>query len=210
MIAVRRLTTAIALFLAATVASASAPAQRDYRFSVFLDDTKIGHHHFAIIRDGQRKLVRSEADFAVRILFVTAYSYAHSNEEHWVGSCLQRIRSTTDDNGERLAVTGELQGGTLRLARPGGNTTLDGCVRTFAYWDPQLLDTTRLLNAQTGEYIPVKVTDLGFEFMQGREARHVRIEGKMLAIDLWYSRDDEWLALESTTENGARLRYRLD
>jgi len=210
MIAGRTLAAAVGLWLAATVASASTPAQRDYRFSVFLDDTKIGHHHFAIIREGQRKLVRSDADFAVRILFVTAYSYVHSNEEHWIGSCLQRINSTTDDNGERLAVSGELQGDTLRLAGPAGNTTLNGCVRTFAYWDPQLLDTSRLLNAQTGEYVPVKVTDLGFESMQGREARRVRIEGKKLEIDLWYSRDDEWLALESTTENGARLRYRLD
>ena len=40
-------------------------------------------------------------------------------------------------------------------------------------------------------------------------ARHYRLHGKDLQIDLWYSVDDHWLALESLTESGRVVRYAI-
>jgi hypothetical protein len=38
-------------------------------------------------------------------------------------------------------------------------------------------------------------------------ARHFRLVAEELTIDLWYTKDMHWLALESVTESGAVLRY---
>ncbi len=73
---------------------------------MWLGDTAIGHHNFRLTETaGQRTLV-TEADFRVRILFVTAYRYLHFNTETWQGDCLQKIESRTDANGRVLNVVG--------------------------------------------------------------------------------------------------------
>ena len=83
---------------------------------------------------------------------------------------------------------------------------------SFAYWDPRILEATRLLNSQTGELVPVAVTDQGTETVTVRGAerpatRH-RITGPGLSIDLWYA-DGRWVALEALADGGRRLRYEL-
>ena len=41
------------------------------------------------------------------------------------------------------------------------------------------------------------------------EASRYRLTGDKLEIDLWYDSNNQWLALQSTTENGSQLRYQL-
>lgn len=84
---------------------------------------------------------------------------------------------------------------------------------SFAYWNPQMLRQTLLLNAQTGALEPARIVDLGNETIAVRgapvAAKRYRITGPKNPIDLWYSPSDEWLALESTLAGGRRLRYAL-
>jgi hypothetical protein len=67
------------------------------------------------------------------------------------------------------------------------------------------------LNTQTGEYEPVSVSDMGTGLLNIDDeqiaARHFRLVAEELTIDLWYTKDMHWLALESVTESGAVLRY---
>jgi len=96
------------------------------------------------------------------ILFVNAYRYRHSSEERWRAGCLHGILARTDDNGEALEINGRRQDKVLRLDTPEGNRALEGCVRSFAFWDPHLLaGSQRLLNTQTGEYLDVQWQPLG-------------------------------------------------
>lgn len=186
---------------------------RSYDFKVYLDESEIGSHRFEILSDTDTQQVRSEADFDVKFLFFSAYQYRHSNTEIWQGECLKAINATTDDNGERLFVRGERADDALVLETSEGERTVKGCIRSFAYWDLDLINSTHLLNSQTGELEPVEVKDLGTSSIeyQGREvpAEHYIIRGEDLSIELWYSTEREWLALESTLENGKRLRYRI-
>jgi hypothetical protein len=41
------------------------------------------------------------------------------------------------------------------------------------------------------------------------EAQAWRIKARDMQIDLWYSEDNQWLALQSPTEGGRLLRYEL-
>ena len=82
---------------------------------------------------------------------------------------------------------------------------------TFAYWNPDFLEQPRLLNPQTGEYVDVRVENLGEETLdfRGQSIAATRFTLKAYDVDLtlWYSTDDEWLGLESVAKGGRIIRY---
>jgi hypothetical protein len=192
-------------------AYASASSSQEWHFEVFLDDKPIGFHTFRLSDSGDTRELRGEARFSVKLLGFTIYDYAHRNLELWRHDCLQRINTSTDDNGVDFTVRGAMEGGQLVLENSTGSSILPGCVMTFAYWNPAILSQQRLLNAQTGEYLDVSVQQLGEQALQlqGRAvpALHYRIRTGESDIELWYSTDRDWLAL-STATSGGELRYR--
>ncbi len=211
----------------ATSSSSSASNSSEWRFTVLLDDKPIGYHHFTLIESGAARELRSEARFKVKLLFVTVYRYEHDADERWQGECLATLEARTNDNGKSNWVRGARNASQFAVATQKLSTSLAPCVQTFAYWNPQMLTATQLLNPQTGDYVAVLVTHTGVETLsvRGREiaAERYRLvsaptNGESatdpLEIDLWYSTDrnpkhKQWLALESIAAGGGRLRYQL-
>ena len=200
-----------ALLLASWHAQAQSGA---WDFRVYLNDSPIGYHRFTLREQGAEREMKIEANFNVKILFINAYHYVHDATEHWRGNCLESLTARTDDNGEKLAVDASRDNERLAVTTAKGRDMLGACVMSFAYWNPEILRQTRLLNAQTGEFEAVKIAALGDESIPVRGApvvaKHYRITGPKNPIDLWYSADQVWLALESTLESGRRLRYRIE
>ncbi len=186
---------------------------REWRFRVLLDDDEIGYHHFRVTEQSGRYVVDSEARFRVRFLFFDAYRYEHVNQERWSDQCLVDIDARTEVNGELLAVSGSRQDGSFTVETSDGDLTIDDCVMTFAYWNPEFLEQTRLLNSQTGDYVDVSIRPAGEEELtvRGENVRAERFElaADKLNMELWYSPDREWLGLESVTKGGRTLRYVL-
>ncbi len=207
----------VATFVLATLTTAVSVAEdsadRTLMFDVFLDGKKIGYHRFEIDGPKTNAVVRSEARFDVKFLFVTAFRYQHSAEENWAGGCLDGIEARTDSNGKQLNVVGERTSDAFVIETGEREAELPECVMSFAYWNPGFLEESRLLNPQTGEYLEVDVQDLGSDVVQlnGRSipARSVRLTAREMDITLWYSENSEWLALESVAKGGRILRYEL-
>jgi hypothetical protein len=197
-----------------TTADASPEASRRLSFDVYLDERPIGFQHFDLqpTRDGVR--VKTQAEFEVKVLRITAFEYDHRNEELWRGRCLQAIESTTNSNGTPYRVSGRAGQAGFVLGGVGQERPLGDCVGTFAYWDrSQLAGRDRLLNSQTGEYVAVEVRTLGAAILTlgGREVRVERfaLSGRDIDITLGYAADSgEWLTLDSRLEGGRTLRYR--
>lgn len=183
-------------------------------FDVFLDESRIGSHRFEIrgSADGVRE-VRSEAEFDVKFLFFTAFRYRHENQERWVDGCLAEIDADTDSNGKMISVSGERLDGNFIVQRSGEKDALPRCVMTFAYWNPEFLDQAQLLNPQTGEYLDVAVEKVGSETIgvNGTEQRtdRYRVRARGVDVNVWYTQDKQWVALESTVKGGRRIRYEL-
>lgn len=196
--------------LLCTHAPVEAAQARAWQFRVLLDGREIGWHRFTLADGADDTVLRSEAQFRVRLLFVDAFRYAHRAEERWRGGCLREIVARTETNGELEQVNARTLGSRLVVERASGRGEYDGCVMSFAYWNPAILKAERLLNAQTGEVVPVKVALLGPHAIDidGRAmaATHHQLRAPGLAIDLWYA-DGDWVALETTTARGSRLRY---
>jgi hypothetical protein len=202
---------AAALWALANVAAAT---PRVWSFSAFLDERPIGHQRFTLTGQGDALDVAIETRFAARFYGLFAYHYAHDATESWQGGCLARMAARTDDDGRLSQVSVVPGDGGLRVRGPGGAGSLEGCVMSYAYWNPLILQQQRLLNAQTGEMEPIVVAALGVEplNLHGNRvsARHFRITRSGNPLDLWYSESGDWLALESSLGGGRRLRYQRD
>ena len=187
--------------------------EREWEFRVLLDGSEIGTHQFELQDKGDSKLLQSNAKFDVKFLFFTAFKYRHRNTEEWSDDCLVDIDATTVTNGKTQTVDGEKNGDSFVVNRDDGKAELPACVMTFAYWNPQFLEQPRLLNPQTGEFLDVEVEALPPATLtvrgEEREAQRYRVSAKDMDLKLWYSQDDEWLALESVAKGGRIIRYEL-
>jgi len=182
-----------------------------WSFRVFLDDKEIGYHHFYIAEHGEMKQMKSVASFEYKLLFVRLFHYEHENSEIWAGDCLQSINSRTNANGEPFRVDGRLETGQFRVENMAGERSLPECVMSFAYWNPRFLEQKSLLNTQDGEFMDVEISNPVFEKLEvqgeSRPSHRYRLAAGALNLDLWYSTDQEWLALESEVQGGRTLRY---
>jgi hypothetical protein len=204
-----------AALLATPVAPAAEPAvgagAQSWNFRVFLNDDPIGYHNFTLTPRGDTRELQSVAHFQVKILFISAYHYDHQASELWHGDCLRRLDSSSDDNGKHFTVHAAGDGDSLDVAAPSGQYVVKGCAMTFAYWNPVMLQQSHLINPETGENLAVTIQPVGDEEISVRgvavRARHYHMHASKLEIDLWYSPAGDWLALESPSEKGRRLRY---
>ena len=187
--------------------------ESEWKFAVYLDDSQIGHHNFHLAKHENSWLLTTDADFKVKFLVFTAYRYQHSNREVWRDNCLQEIESSTNANGTPFSVSGSRKDGGFTVETNKFRDDLGDCVKTFAYWDPEILNESKLLNSQTGELLPVRIDQAAEEMLtvKGQETPAVRyhLVAKGMELDIWYSTDQRWLALESTTKGGRKLRYEL-
>lgn len=195
----------------ATGQLATAGDALEWRFQVYLDDKPIGWHEFRVEQDGPLTLVETEARFDVKILFFTAYRYRHRNIEQYDTTGLFSIDAYTDANGKESVIRGERGEAYFRL-NGGADEKLPLDLKAFCYWSPAILEESRLLNSQTGEYEKVDILDRGDSVItykgEAIPARQFDIMVKGLPVSVWYSIDDSrWLALESVTKGGRVLRY---
>lgn len=187
---------------------------RTLSFDVFLDDRAIGYQRFELVRAGDGTRIETHAEFAVKLLLITAFAYDHRNTELWRGHCLQEIDSRTDSNGKRYAVSGRARGDTFVVATNDGERRLGECVASFAYWDRDvLLRRQRLLNPQTGEYMPVRIDSLGPDRVRvgqrDLDVERYALKGQGLDITLAYTvGGGDWVALDSKLDGGRTVRYR--
>ena len=167
-----------------------------------------------VSQSGGEKQVESEASFKYTVLWIPAYRYQHTAEERWEDQCLVEIDAKTNANGERLEVRGQHTGSAFRLVN-GDDTRaeLPECVMTFAYWNPEFLEQSQLLNPQTGEFVEVLVEEVGTDTLEVRgepvDARRYRLTANEIDLTLWYSSNDQWLGLESVAKGGHIIRYEL-
>lgn len=209
------LTTCTLLMFSNMIHASQMQQEKAWDFTVYLDDKVIGYHHFKLTRDAKQQVMTTRAAFDVNFMFFNLYSYRHDNTEIWSDNCLNKLSATTDDNGEMQFVQLDMdnEGPQAILKTHAGTRIVNQCLRSFAYWNPVLLKTSQLLNSQTGELIDVRFDYLGPDTLRLHNsnimAERFHLQGENIAIDLWYTRDMHWLALQSILDNGNTLRYEL-
>ncbi len=182
-------------------------------FDVSMDGKSIGSHQFILSeKDNAQQVLKSDAKFNVKFLGINVYKYTHQADELWQNNCLKKLEAKTQENSKTNVVKGFQDKAVFKIISPKSAELNAECVMTFAYWNPKILQQQKLLNPQTGEYLPVKVSSLGKETILAKgsnlSAEHFKIDTEQFKLDVWYGLDGEWLALQSQTPDG-RIVYTL-
>ena len=178
--------------------------EKKISFQVFLNDREVGRHEFLIHRKKRQIEVDSSLNIEFKAMGLFKMQYAHRAREIWRDGCLQSLISETKKRGKEINVEVQQSDSGILVKGSKSTQTLNGCVRTFAYWNPQFLYEDYLLNAENGEYLPVKVTSNALVNNSGSK---VSIEGSKVDIQLEYDTAGEWLSLRSELKMGGILRY---
>jgi hypothetical protein len=192
---------------------ANAAAQRDLRFRALRHGSPIGEHRVTFRVDGNRLTVETRVDIAVKVLFFTAFRFKHEAEEVWQSDRLVSVKSTTDDNGTLLQVSGRAVADGFRIVGADGPFLAAAQLLTSnALWDSRVVRENRLIDVQHGGEIGLVTKRLGDEQVETpegsvRASRHQMIT-PYLAGSLFYDRDGRWVKglLEL---KGERVEYAL-
>ena len=145
------------------------------------------------------------------------FTYKHESIESYENGCLISINSITNDDGDNYRLSGEGSVDEMNILVNDKKINLLGCVTTFNYWDPDVVNKKKLLNAQNGEWLDIDSKYLGNSVIsvKGEETytNHYRLKASLkgyekFIIDLWYDKNGNWLKLLSPTAAGD-LIYKL-
>ncbi|MCV6626014.1 MAG: DUF6134 family protein [Cellvibrionaceae bacterium] len=189
---------------------AKADTPEDLSFDVYLDDKKIGSHHYRFrpLEGGYELL--SKAKYKVKVFGITFFDYQHISQEVWRQGCLVSIDSNTIQGDQKYSVRSSQGNKRLTITTHNNSFVAPECVRTFGYWSADLIRSQQLLNSQTGELKTISHTDDKFPGEQ-----RIKLAGDDVDIELVYkamaggSGKYSWTQLHAKLESGRTLSYRL-
>ncbi len=170
-------------------------------------------------------------DLTLQKLGVPYYHYRHQATETWQDGQLQKLDTTTDDNGAPYTVTGrrtargfEVERTTPVVMSPiaaaeQGYQPPEVTRETFApdtlptsLWQADELRRSVLLNTQYGRLSHVKVETVGREAIPlpsgERTATRYRFTGD-LQMELWFDDEGRWLKGSFRAPDGSTVEYLL-
>ena len=199
----------LAIFTALTLNQGTAIGEEIYTFDVFFDDRLIGEHQFVrSTSETGEEIVTSRASFALKILFFNAFKYEHSSREKWRDGCLVELEATTNTKKGEQTTTLRSQGGEPSLTVNGEAKDLpngDSCLSSFAYWRTDLSERALLMNAQSGDFVPVEMST--WTDPETIERRTI-IAATKLNIKVQYDGQGKWVGLQTALPNDHQLTYR--
>jgi hypothetical protein len=192
--------------------AAAETTQETLKYAVVRKGEQIGTHTVEIRRKDAETTVNIATQVAVKVAFITAYSFQQTNMERWVNGRLASLRASTDDNGtqSKLEVTAGSQG--LRVQADGKSTNAPADAMPASLWNPALMKQSTAINTVNGTLMPITVTSKGVEEVSvpsGRtKAHHFNMKG-VFDQDLWYDEQGRLVQLKLKGSDGSDVFYRL-
>ena len=194
----------LALVCCASSTCAFAEPQKRWDFNVSLNGRDVGSHSFVVSGKGGDRTVSSSMRLDFRVLLVKKVSYQHQASEVWQDGCLTEVSSETQRNGKAYSVQANAVDDGLSVINNTGVEIIEGCVRGFAYWHPQWMQAPRLLNVETGKYVPVTLSQT---VSPDDEITHLTITTAKTDIHLEYDAAGDWVSLQTKLPLAGELRY---
>ncbi len=213
---IRSILTALLLFAPQWVQAATpgVPETGILNFVVRRNGDVIGHHimRFAEPAPGHVAL-DVQTDIAVKMLFVTVYSFAHTGHEEWKAGRLWQLDTQTNDDGTAHRLKVDARDSGLNIAADGRALTLPVAPYTGSLWNPGSVSAPVLLNTLDGNLMAIRANNLGQEIVTGprgpAQAQHWHIDGD-LKRDVWYDGQGVMVKLSFAAKDGSTVVYTLD
>ena len=164
----------------------------------------IGHQTVHYTVAGPDLTVQIDVTAAIRALGIRVYNYEHHGTERWQGGQMVSLVTRTDDDGTPRQVNASRDPATGWHGTHGLQPGLAPLLAS-SLWNSQTVTQTRLLDRETGEVVPVRVTQAADETLHfgSRQVAAHRFElVGVVSGTAWYDANGCWLQ--------ARFHTRVD
>jgi hypothetical protein len=201
---------ALALLIAApTAGAATAPGRLE--FAVTRNGEPFGTHTIVVTEANGELSVRNAVALRAGVGPLTVFRFEHECTERWRAGALQAMQCETLEDGRRTEMTASRTGAGIRVMGSSGATTFPADALPATWWTTSVLNRNRLIDAETGEAMPITVSRRGTETLTigGQSVRTTRylIQGT-IAMDIWYDEQGRWVRTAFTARN-QRIEYQL-
>ena len=173
-------------------AAPTAPKHVHRVFDIMRKGSKIGTDVFDVTRQGDAIKVAITTHILVKIAFINAYRYDHTETETWRGKQLVAFASTTDDNGKPHEISAAQAGNAMALTVDGAASNAPKAIVPASLWSADIAKQPQVFDPASGKRMAVAARDLGQETvaMNGvpRQLDHVKLSGSF-PRDLWFDED---------------------
>ncbi len=189
------LTMGLAVCLAAPINAASLPQSGSLKFDVIRKGKDIGDHSYKFSGTKNSYSVKVSTNVIVKVPLIklTAYNFQHDSVETWKNGKLQKLWSTTNDDG------------TPHKVNSGASSILPASL-----WNEDIVKRKTLLNTVNGKKMSIRAADFGSESITTKKgtvsARHYRISGG-LERDLWYDANGDLARVSFKADDGSVVIY---
>lgn len=173
-------------------------------FNVFLDKKQVGTHSFVIERKNQHIWVESNMQLEGKFWGLVPFRYTHQSTEQWKNGCLINLESQTLKRGKTIIISAKYDQSGLTITNADKAQFVEGCIKSFAYWNSSALEGNQLLNTEDGKLVDVKIETTQTQSVLGKS---VVIRSSEADINLQYGADGKWLSLKSNLDVGGLLHY---
>jgi len=200
----------IGIFWLLLINGVAQAATDSMRFAITRNGDPIGTHSIDINRAGQETSVSIATDLTVKVLFVTAYRFQHTDNERWLNGHLVALNSTTNNNGAHHTVTVTAKPPGLDITADGKVSRADQNIMPTSLWSPQFLQRPIMLDTQNGQLMPVSVVDDGEEALtiktQTVKTHHYTIKSSF-SQDVWYDDQSRLVQARFVASDGSVIMY---
>ncbi len=201
------------LLRAFSPAPARAAAPLDIRFRALHQGSPVGEHSVMFRPEGERLTVTTRIDITVKVLFFTAFRFKHDAEEVWLSGRLVSVKSTTNDNGTQIQVSGHAAGDGFRILGADGPFLASAQLLTSnTLWNSRLVHENRLIDVQHGGEVGLVAKRLGEETVRTPRGTVAASRSQILtphyAGSLFYDGDGRWVK-GLIEQQGEILEYAL-
>jgi hypothetical protein len=180
-------------------------------FDVLRDGGPLGHHILTFTREGDALTVETDVSLKVTLGPITFFEYLHDVTEKYVGGKLTWVGSRTKKDGKWKTLSAQAMAGGVKVTGEAFKGTLTGRVIPSTHWNQDEMKQASMFSTETGEMLPMKVTDRGLERVKVGattiEARRYDVVSELTA-SFWYDAQGRWVKCAFEAE-GSKIEYVL-
>ena len=176
-----------------TPAAAPSATKHIHRvFDIMRKGSKIGTDTFDITRTADKTDIKIATHITVKIAFITAYRYDHTETGSFKGNQILSFTSTTDDNGTAHQISAAPAGGKITLTVDGAASTAPKGTVPASLFSASMSKQPQIFDPANGKRMAINPQDLGQETVAingaPQQLDHIKLDGDF-PRDLWFDAD---------------------
>tara|TARA_B100001964_G_scaffold169485_1_gene186415 strand:+ start:337 stop:1017 length:681 start_codon:yes stop_codon:yes gene_type:complete len=189
------------------------PKNGEVKFDVIRKNKVIGSHEITFTKNNEILLVKTNVDIEVKILFVSAYEFAHQSTETWINGDFTEIVAHTDFEDEReYFIKGQDNNDSFLAFGMNGKLNLDKNILPSNFWNIDVLNQKEIFDTQKGIVRTIDVEELGYEEIKVNKknvkcnkfifnaSSNSKDKGPFPEYTLWYDENDELMKFQFKDE----------